>query len=343
MRILVTGHAGYIGSMLAPYLQQLGHEVVGLDTCLYRDCDFGAGPAALPNIGCDVRDVAKEDLVGFDAICHLAALSNDPLGNLDRQLTLEINHLASVRLARLAKEAGVARFIFSSSCSSYGAAGDVLLDETAACAPVTAYGESKVLTERDVAALAADKFSPVFLRNATVYGISPRLRLDLVLNDFVAAAHTAGQIFIKSDGTPWRPLVHIEDVCRAFAAASSGPRAAIHNQAFNVGRSEENYRVRELADIVKLLIPDCTVAYAPGGGPDLRCYRVDCSKILRALPHFSPQWRISRGVAQLGAAFRAVGLTATDATGAKYFRLRALTAHRDAGRLGADLRWSTHD
>jgi nucleoside-diphosphate-sugar epimerase len=321
-------------------LVQMGHDVVGLDTGLYRTCDFGPPPEEIPTMPEDLSDVRQAELAGFDAICHLAALSNDPLGNLDPQLTLDINYLASVRLARLAKAAGVPRFVFSSSCSSYGASGDGLLSEEAACSPVTPYGESKVRTEEDVTKLADDLFSPVFLRNATAYGASPRLRLDLVLNDFVAAAHTTGRIFIKSDGTPWRPLVHVEDICRAFLAVLVAPRAAVHNQAFNVGRTEENYRVRDLAEIVRQTVPGCEIEYAAGAGPDKRCYRVDCGKIARMVPGFQPQWDAWRGAKQLYDAYRAVGLTKEDMDSPRYFRLRALQEQLASGCLREDLRWN---
>ena len=306
MRVLVTGCNGYIGSILAPRLLEAGHEVVGFDSNLFADCLFGDPPVDYEQHVVDMRDVKAADLKGFDAVCHLAALSNDPLGSLEPRLTHEINHQASVRLARLAKQAGVKRFIVSSSCSSYGTAGDDLLTEEASLNPCTPYGETKVATDRDVAQLADDSFTPVYLRNATAYGVSPRLRLDLVINDFVANAVLQGRIIIKSDGTPWRPVVHIEDICEAFLAVLTAPREQVHNQSFNVGRTEENYRVSELAEIVKLTVPECKIEYAPGGGPDKRCYRVDCGKIARQVPGFRPQWDVRRGAKQLYDAFRSV-------------------------------------
>jgi nucleoside-diphosphate-sugar epimerase len=299
MRVLITGHHGYIGSVLAPFLAADGHDVVGIDSNYFVDCLFGEAPPEIEQRLCDIREVMPEDLAGFDAVCHLAALSNDPLGNLNPRLTAEINHLASVRLARLAKQAGVSRFIFSSSCSLYGSAGSEMLTESASFEPITPYAASKVAVEQEVSKLADESFTPVFLRNATAYGVSPRLRLDLVLNEFVACSVLQQIIVIRSDGTPWRPVVHVEDICRAFAAVLTAPRGLVHNQAFNVGRSDENYRVNELAEMVCQAVPGCTVEYAAGGGPDRRCYRVDCSKLPQHVPAFQPKWNVRRGIAQL--------------------------------------------
>jgi nucleoside-diphosphate-sugar epimerase len=272
---------------------------------------------------------------------HLAALSNDPLGNVNPQCTYDINHLASVRLARLAKEAGVARFLFASSCSLYGVAGDAMLTEQAAFNPITPYGESKVRMEQDVGRLADDHFSPTFLRNATAYGVSPRLRADLVVNNLVGFAYTTGEVLIQSDGTPWRPLVHVQDIGRAFLAVLQAPRQLVHNQAFNVGRTEENYRVRELAELVLQVVPRSTVRYAEGGGPDRRCYRVDCDKLARTLPEFRPQWTVRRGVEQLYAAFRRHGLTRDAFFGDHYVRIKHIVKLQGEARLDGALRWTT--
>ena len=271
MNVLVTGHHGYIGSVMTEVLSHAGHQVTGLDSYLYEGCNFGNDAPAVPSLRKDIRDVEAADLRGFDAVIHLAALSNDPLGCLDESCTLDINHLGSVSLARAAKAAGVSRFLFASSCSLYGAAGDELLDETAAFNPITAYGLSKVLVEADVAKLADDSFSPVYLRNATAYGASPRLRADIVVNNLGGVACTTGEVVIQSDGTPWRPLVHIRDISHAFLAVLEAPREAIHNQAFNVGSSEENYQIRDVATIVQAVVPGCSVKYLEGGGPDPRC------------------------------------------------------------------------
>jgi nucleoside-diphosphate-sugar epimerase len=341
LKVLLTGHLGYIGAVLAPLLREEGQEVVGLDSQLYGGCDFGPLHEDIPSLSVDLRDVQPRDLEGIDAVLHLAALSNDPLSDLDPTLTYDINHRASVRLAAAAKAAGVARFVFSSSCSLYGAAGDDFLTESAAFNPVTAYGESKVLVERDVRLLASDTFSPTFLRNATAYGVSPRLRGDLVVNNLVGYAYATGKVFIKSDGTPWRPLVHIRDIASAFLAVLRAPRELVHNESFNVGQTSENYRIREVADIVKEVVPGSTVTYAEDGGPDLRCYRVDCAKIRDVLGPFGfePRWTVRRGVEELYAAYRTYGLTLEDLQGPRYIRIATIQRLIGAGKLDQSLRW----
>ena len=337
MKVLLTGHRGYIGSVLGPLLRERGHDVVGLDSDLFDGCDF-TPLDTIPAIKIDHRDVQKEHLVGFDAVMHLAALSNDPLSDLDPNLTYDINHRASVALAAKAKQAGVPRFIFSSSCSLYGAAGDDFLNETAGFNPVTAYGESKVLVERDVRPMADDKFSPTFLRNATAYGVSPRLRGDLVVNNLVGYAFTTGEVLIKSDGTPWRPLVHLRDIAAAFIAVLEAPRELVHGESFNVGQTAENYRIREVADMVQEIVPGSKVEYAADGGPDLRCYRVDCSKIARVLPNFKPQWTVRKGIEELYEAYQQNGLTLQDLQGARYIRLARIRERMNAGTIDNTLR-----
>jgi nucleoside-diphosphate-sugar epimerase len=342
MRVLVTGHHGYIGTVLTPMLLAAGHEVVGLDSDLFSASTFGEWqPESFPSIKKDVRDVEVTDLQGIDAIMHLAGLSNDPLGDLNPDLTLEINHRASVHLAKLAKQAGVERFIFSSSCSNYGAGGDDFLNEQSAFNPVTPYGQSKVYVEQDVSKLADDNFSPTFLRNATAYGVSPFLRFDLVLNNLVAWALTTQRVYLKSDGTPWRPIVHIEDISRAFLAALHAPRELIHNEAFNVGRTEDNYRIRELAEIVAEVVPGCRVEYAPDAGPDKRNYRVDCSKIRQVLPEFEPRWNARLGAQELYEAYQKVGIEVDDFEGPRYKRIAHLKQLLSSGRIDENLRWKT--
>ncbi|MCG6860899.1 MAG: NAD(P)-dependent oxidoreductase [Chromatiaceae bacterium] len=339
MRVLVTGHKGYIGTVLVPMLQERGHQVSGLDTDYFARCLFAGELPDVAGTRKDIRDVDAEDVAGFDAVIHLAGLSNDPLGDYRPHLTEDINEKAAVALARLAKASGVQRFLFASSCSNYGAGGADFLDEAAAFNPVTPYGMSKVKVEAALHQLADADFSPTYLRASTAYGVSPLLRFDLVVNNLTAWAFTTGLVYLKSDGSPWRPVVHVEDIACSYIAALEAPRDTVHDRAYNVGTTAENYQIRELAEIVRDIVPGCRIDYAPDAGPDKRCYRVDCNRIARELHGFKPQWTARRGVEQLYEVYKRVGLTLEEFEGERYMRIAHVKKLVEDGLLDEELRW----
>jgi nucleoside-diphosphate-sugar epimerase len=344
MKVLVAGDRGYIGAVLAPFLRAAGHQVDGYDLGLYEGCDMGpALPPGSDRARMDMRDATAADLSGYDAVVCLAALSNDPLGDLNPDVTYSVNLDGTLRLARAAKAAGVPRFLFSSSCSLYGAAGSTAVAEDADLYPVTPYGESKVLAERELSMLASDNFSPVYLRNATAYGASTRLRLDIVVNNLTAIALTTGQVRLESDGTPWRPLVHIEDISRAFLAVLEADRSLIHDQAFNVGRPEDNVQIRNVAEMVRDAVPASSLTFADGAGPDMRNYRVDFSKLESTFPDLKLQWTVRDGIEELVSAYMTHSLTYGDFTSARYVRLRRIRELLDACAVDENLRRTGED
>lgn len=340
MRVLVTGHQGYLGTVMTAVLTERGHEVTGLDSGLFAGCVLGPAPTDPPTIAVDLRDVTAEHVAGFDAVVHLAALSNDPLGFLDPELTYAINHRASVHLARLARDAGVKRFLYASTCSVYGSAGEDLVDENAPLRPVTPYAESKVLVEADVSALADDDFTPVYLRNATAFGFSPRLRADIVLNNLVGHAVLTGKVKVLSDGTPWRPLVHAADIADAFAAALTAPRELVHDRPLNVGTEVNNVTVAEIAQHVVDAVPGAELQITGETGADPRSYRVDFSAVRKALPGYQATRTVADGAAELAARYREHGLT-EDAFAHRFVRLATLSERSGSGSVATDLRPQT--
>jgi nucleoside-diphosphate-sugar epimerase len=340
MRVLVAGDRGYLGAVIVPFLQKSGHEVVGLDVGWYDGCDFGSPPSRYEQRSGDIRDAHPDDLVGLDAVVNLAAISNDPVGDLNPRATYSVNAEGAIHLGRMAKAAGVPRYVFSSSCSLYGAAADEPCTEDASFNPVTPYGESKVMAEAGLSELADEDFSPSYLRNATAYGSSPRLRADIVVNNLTGVAFTRGEVRLQSDGSPWRPLVHAEDIARAFAAVLEAPRSVVHNHAFNVGRDEDVVQIRDIATLVADAL-DAPVTFAAGAGPDKRDYRVDFTKIKTVLPAFKPEWTVADGIAELARDMRRFGLSTEDFEGPRYVRLARIRELTSAGRLDDHLRTRT--
>ena len=343
MHVLVTGNRGYIGTVMVSMLQESGFDVTGLDSDLFGGCVFGdesvTGP--VPKISYlrkDIRDVELSDLKGVDAVVHLCALSNDPLGNLNPKVTYEINHEGSVKIAKLAKEAGVERYVLSSSCSVYGASTVDVVNEESEVSPVTPYAASKVLAERDISALADSDFTPTYLRSSTAYGLSPMIRFDVVVNNFVAWSFTKGIVLLKSDGSAWRPFVHIRDISRAFIAVLKAPRDVVHNQIFNVGKNDQNFRIREVAETIEKIVPNSKIQYVEGAEPDKRSYKVEFNKITEALPEFKPQWTVPLGAKELYEAYKKVGLLVEEFEGPRYRRITNLENSLRSGRLDQTLR-----
>jgi nucleoside-diphosphate-sugar epimerase len=344
MRVLVAGDRGYIGAVLLPFLRAAGHQADGLDVGLYEGCDLGPAPEDLTGRPpADMRDTQASQLSGYDAVICLAAMSNDPLGDLNRDATFSVNLDGTLNLARAARQAGVPRFLFSSSCSLYGAAGSAGVAEDGDMLPVTPYGETKVVAERELALLADDSFSPAYLRNATAYGVSSRLRLDIVANNLTAVAMTTGEVKMQSDGSPWRPMVHIEDISRAFLAMLEAPRELIHNEAFNVGRTEDNVQIREIAEMVREAVPGSRVSFAEGAGPDIRDYRVDFAKLHTTFPDLKMRWTVRDGIDELAAAYARYGLTYEDFVSSRYVRLRRIRELLEAGLVDEMLRRQTDE